>query len=389
MECGHGKSKHDPPQNPSLPPPPSSGLAAIFAGMTAKSSQPVSRKNARTEALGMKKAAKPSQLAKASTSTGDRKTSHGTVTSGRTFRVSSIAMLTCGLDSKGNLLDQKLPGGYRQKAEFLIILQNHGCLVRTQSHEIGYSIDTSWCHEEVTKALRGWFPKVFAHIDSRRELSSQQRKDKTIVQPDWQVLNCSQGHNFSVVRESFPTGQTLAAFKGRAKAGTTDSHLWLVTRNPVPDAVFDSWNTQMLVVGTDDETDQSVDDIQSHDGDHSSADDLIDLSSSFVDLGIEKSGTGKRPINLLSSPESGRAARKKVKSRNTSIPVLPLRLSNAGIPKVTPVLELVEVSETDQYLRGVIPYGDEKAPHMTSAWDDDFAFTPKLGNRNISDLCGL
>lgn len=356
------------------------------------SSQPasmVSRKNARTEALGMKKAAKPSQLTKASTSTGDRKTLHGTVTSSRPFRVSSVAMLTCGLDSKGNLLDEKLPGGYRQKAEFLIILQNHGCLIRTQAHEIGYLIDASWGHEEVTQALRGWFPKVFEHIDSRRELSNQQRKGKAVHQPDWQVLNCSQGHNFSVVRENFPTGQTLSAFKGRAKAGTTDSHLWLVTRNPIPDAVFDSWNTQMLVVGTDDESDQSVDDVQSRDGNQSSGDDLIDLSSSFTDLGIKKSGTGKRPINLLSSPESGRATHKKVKSRNTSVPVLPLRLSNAGIPRVTPVLEVIEVSESDQYLRGVIPYGDKKAPHMTSAWDEDFAFTPKLGNRNISDLCGL
>ncbi|KAI6103996.1 hypothetical protein EDD16DRAFT_275643 [Pisolithus croceorrhizus] len=195
MECGHGKSKHDPPQNPSLPPPPSSGLAAIFSGMTAMSSQPasmVSRKNARTEALGMKKAAKPSQLTKASTSTGDRKTLHGTVTSSRPFRVSSVAMLTCGLDSKGNLLDEKLPGGYRQKAEFLIILQNHGCLIRTQAHEIGYLIDASWGHEEVTQALRGWFPKVFEHIDSRRELSNQQRKGKAVHQPDWTNAFCLQ-----------------------------------------------------------------------------------------------------------------------------------------------------------------------------------------------------
>ncbi|KAI6114314.1 hypothetical protein F5141DRAFT_1062756 [Pisolithus sp. B1] len=216
-------------------------------------------------------------------------------------------MLTCGLDSKGNLLDKKLPGGYMQKAELLIILQNHGCLVWTQAHEIGYLIDTSWGHEAITKALQGWFPKW---------------KGKAVHQLDWQVLNYSQGHNFSVVQESFPTGHTLSTFKGCAKAGATDSHLWLVTRNPIPDTVFDSWNTQMLIVGTDNENDQSIDKVQSHDGDQSSADDLINLSSSFINLGIEKLGTGKCPINLLSSPKSGQAPHKKIKSHTATLPFL-------------------------------------------------------------------
>ncbi|KAI5988900.1 hypothetical protein EDC04DRAFT_2912378 [Pisolithus marmoratus] len=236
-------------------------------------------------------------------------------------------------------------------------------------------------------ALRGWFPKVFAHINSQRELPSQSWKDKAALQPDWQVLNCSQGYNFLVIWGSFPTGQMLSTFKGHAKAGTSDSRLWLVTRNPIPDAVFNSWNTQTLVVGTDNEGDNSTGEVQSLDEDQSSSEDLIDLSSSFTDLGFDKSGTGKHLISLLSSPESGRAISKKIKSRN--IPILLLRLTNAGIPKVTPVLDTIEVSESDQFLRGVIPYDDKKALHMTSAWDEDFTFTPKLKDRDISDLCGL
>ncbi|KAI6047240.1 hypothetical protein EDC04DRAFT_2887048 [Pisolithus marmoratus] len=271
MECSHGKSKHNPPQNLSGPPVPSSNLATIFQnvlGMAATSSQPsniIPQKTACTEALGTKKVAKPSQLTKASTSTGDCKSSHGIVTSGRSFWVSSIAMLTCGLDTKGHLLDETLPGGYKQKVEFLITLQNHGCLIWTQQHESGYLINMSWSYEE---------------------------KDKTALQLDWQVLNCSQGHNFSVIQESFPMGQTLSTFKGHAKAGTSDSHLWLVTQNPIPDAVFNSWNTQTLVVGTDDEGDNSTGEVQSLDEDQSSGEDLIDLSSSFTDLGFDKSGTG-------------------------------------------------------------------------------------------------
>lgn len=58
-------------------------------------------------------------------------------------------------------------------------------------------------------------------------------------------------------------------------------------------------------------------------------------------------------------------------------------------PKVSPPLEIVQVNDTDQYLRGVIPHDDKDAPHMTNAWDMDFAFTPKLANRDLADLCGL
>ncbi|KAI6002532.1 hypothetical protein EDC04DRAFT_2611845 [Pisolithus marmoratus] len=291
--------------------------ATNVLGMAPTSSQLsniVPQKTACTEALGTKKVAKPSQLTKVSTSTGDHKSSHG---NGRSFW------------SKGCLLDQMLPGGYRRKAEFLITLQNHGCLIQTQQHESRYLINMSWSYEEVTTALQGWFPKV------------QSQKDKAALQPDWQVLNCSQGYNFSVVWESFPTGQMLSTFKGHAKAGTSDSRLWL---------------------GTDNEGDNSTGEVQSLDEDQSSSEDLIDLSSSFTDLGFNKLGTG-------------------------NIPMLLLCLTNAGIPKVTPVLDAIEVSESDQFLQGVID--DKKAPHMTSAWDEDFAFTPKLKDHDISDLCGF
>jgi len=82
MECGHGKSKHpgiDAPQRLTVPPPTSSAITSIFRNITGRApSQPtgiVSQTNARTEALGTKKATKPSQLTKASMSSGDRKVS--------------------------------------------------------------------------------------------------------------------------------------------------------------------------------------------------------------------------------------------------------------------------------------------------------------------------
>jgi len=78
----HGKSKHpgiDAPQRSTVPPPASSAVTSIFWNITGRApSQPtgiISQTNACTEALGMKKATKPSQLTKASTSSGDRKVS--------------------------------------------------------------------------------------------------------------------------------------------------------------------------------------------------------------------------------------------------------------------------------------------------------------------------
>jgi len=74
---------------------------------------------------------------------------------------------------------------------------------------------------------------------------------------------------------------------------------------------------------------------------------------------------------------------------STSNPVLPLRFHDTGAPRLTQALATIEVSESDQYLHGIIPHGDRNAPHRTNAWDRGFVFTPKLGDRNISDLCGL
>jgi len=68
---------------------------------------------------------------------------------------------------------------------------------------------------------------------------------------------------------------------------------------------------------------------------------------------------------------------------------LPLPPRKIDIPKVTPPLEIIQVNDSDHYLRGIILHDDENAPHMTSAWDMSFAFTPKLGKPDLADLCGL
>ena len=62
-----------------------------------------------------------------------------------------------------------------------------------------------------------------------------------------------------------------------------------VTRNHIPEDVFESWSTQIHVVGTDIESEGSGNE-NSDDGDMTNDDEVIDLSSSVIDLGINGSG---------------------------------------------------------------------------------------------------
>jgi len=119
---------------------------------------------------------------------------------------------------RGKLFDEMLPINPTQKTQYRLRLANHGCLIQSPD---GYSINPSWTYDQVTDALREWFSKPFQHIESR-----QKSKAKSEY-PDWQVVGCS-GCRFTVIVEAnFPMGETLQSFKGRAKAGTNESHLWL------------------------------------------------------------------------------------------------------------------------------------------------------------------
>ena len=277
MECGHGESKHGPSwaRNPpsSVPVPTSKNLSDIFSDIsgtvprstplpTGALSRPtplpngiVSRTAAHNEALytkvtGSSRMSQPTKASKRAPTSTDRKVSipfkcsqwnysHWFQASnasppGRPFRVQLIALLTCGLTvsppflihyiklniskGRGKMFDEMLPTNPTQKTQFRLRLENHGCLIQNPD---GYSINASWTYDQVTDALRAWFPKPFQHIESR-----QKSKAKSEY-PDWQVVNCS-GCRFTVIIEAnFPTGETLRSFKGCAKAGTNESHLWL------------------------------------------------------------------------------------------------------------------------------------------------------------------
>ena len=119
---------------------------------------------------------------------------------------------------RGKLFDEMLPINPTQKTQYRLRLANHGCLIQSPD---GYSINPSWTYDQVTDALREWFSKPFQHIESRQKSKAKSKY------PDWQVVGCSSCRFTVIVEANFPMGETLQSFKGRAKAGTNESHLWL------------------------------------------------------------------------------------------------------------------------------------------------------------------
>ena len=158
--------------------------------------------------------------------------------SGQIFHVSSVAIVTCGLDvsstfiltyttayysmikKKGRLLGDPLPQSPSEKRNYIQLLENHGCFIQKQ-----IQINSAWTHEQVSGQVRGWFPHVFAYLDSRRrELSTTSDNS----QPDWLLLASNQG-KLELSSVSLASGSTLFCFKGRPKSGVSNSNLWFGT----------------------------------------------------------------------------------------------------------------------------------------------------------------
>jgi hypothetical protein len=122
--------------------------------------------------------------------------------------------------------------------------------------------------------------------------------------PVWHLLNKS-GQMLKVVDIAFPTGSDLSKHKGQDKASTSECHLWFgrfmficfnlyvltnpiqfsVTRNQIPDDIYESWNTQPVIAGSDSKHDESDQLFSDTDG---SAADKSDneLTSSLMELDL-------------------------------------------------------------------------------------------------------
>ncbi|KAL4062007.1 hypothetical protein J3A83DRAFT_4510923 [Scleroderma citrinum] len=368
LECSHGLSKHPNTDNTQViqtqpatiaTVPGSSNVAKIFKGLTARRLSGLSQPNPRQEALATKatKATKASQMTSNAT-TNNRKTS-----SGQTFHVSSVAIVTCGLDANGKLLEEPVPRASGERRKFIQNLENHGCYLERQ-----IQINTAWTHDDVTSQLCTWFPHVFSHFDARRAESNTPK-----IQPDWQLLVSDQG-KLKLSTTSHPNGVVLARFKGRPKASVADSNLWFVTRNPVPSCIFKSWRIGGDIVGTD------IEALTDEDCNEGSEDGVIaDLSSSIINLDIDvttETSKRTRPITILSSPESinsRRAYRKKRKDLNAKAqPAWPHQSEG-------PISGPLEVNK-------VAAENDEDAPVPPNPWVSLFEQTSMLRDEEISDV---
>ncbi|KAI9570870.1 hypothetical protein HD554DRAFT_2037083 [Boletus coccyginus] len=64
---------------------------------------------------------------------------------------------------------------------------------------------------------------------------------------------------FSIVEIAEPNRSTFFENKGHSKAGTLESSLWFVTRKAILDNVYNSWNKQPCIFGSNLESDLKSD----------------------------------------------------------------------------------------------------------------------------------
>ncbi|KAI6143357.1 hypothetical protein BKA82DRAFT_4359902 [Pisolithus tinctorius] len=333
----------------------SSNVAKIFKGLTSRRLTSTSQPNPHQEALATK-SSKPKLLSTLQMSTSNERGPSQRQTSGQAFHTltSQIEIQTNGQLMK----DPILPQTTAEKRLFIQHLENHGCYLQ-QTIEV----NSSWSHEDVTTQLRSWFPNVFQYFDSRREKANMTSQ----TQPDWQLLVPANG-KLELSTAVRPNGVVLARFKGRQKSGIADSNLWFVTRNPVPNHIFDKWKMGSDVVGTDEEAMSASDN------------EVVELSSSIADLEITTAtGTGKRSrsVHVLSSPEAmdsnRRSFRKKHKDLNAdALPAWP-RQPGGSISGPVEVKDFLSDS-------------DDNASSPPNPWFAQFEQTTMVKDGDISDI---
>ncbi|KAG1731248.1 hypothetical protein EDD22DRAFT_928259 [Suillus occidentalis] len=449
-ECGHGRSKHprtrktadighsEIPQDEEACPSSSSTAAVkeIFNRVTAKRGGSIlSTKAARDEALSTLASTRLTNYSKLSKgpgpSAGLQKTRRDTTTSSQpsgsqarrsttttsgvsNFRVASVGMLICGVDRHGAIRVSKAPS--KNGMNEIQAMKNRGCYVDEQA-----TFYHDWSYARVSQLLRKLFPKVFHYLDTERPRnvsSSSQSAAGQEGKPPWRLLNKS-GQVLTVVDIACPTGTDLAKHKGRDKASVTESHLWFVTRNRIPQRVYESWNTQPVIAGSDSEVDDDGSEMELLSDVDSIGDDANhnpELASSLMEMELSDSGDfhtdykGKGKLKILKtpmvnakrthtalspdeSPTNARVAVKKLKSETAAIPLfLPSQSSPsltdsqlsipsvpatyATCPELSRPATVVPVSEDDILWRNQPQPDDPFAPVIVNPWESEYVIRP-------------
>ncbi|KAI6028270.1 hypothetical protein F5J12DRAFT_779986 [Pisolithus orientalis] len=276
-ECSHGFTVNAPAITQSQPAVcGSSNVAKIFEGHTSRHLTGTSQLNPCQEVLETK-SSKLKLLSTLWMTASNKCKPSQQQTSGQTFHVSSVMIITCGIDTLTSQIEIQANGQLMkdpillqmtvEKRLFIQHLENHGCYLQQM-----IEVNSSWSHEDVTAQLCSWFLNVFQYFDCHHKKANMRSQ----TQPDWQLLVPTNGR-LKLSMAVRPNGIVLTHFKGRQKSGIADSNLWF------------------YVMGTDEEAMSESDD------------EVVELLSSIADLKITMvTGTGKRlhSINVLSSTEA-------------------------------------------------------------------------------------
>ncbi|KAG1757918.1 hypothetical protein EDB19DRAFT_1901407 [Suillus lakei] len=338
-----------------------------------------------------------------------RSTMSGTSIS--TFCIVSVGILICGVNRHGTIRVPKAP--LKNGMNEIQAMKNCGCYVDEQT-----TFHHDWSYSKIGQLLRKLFPKVFNYLDSERPRSfSSSQSAGQDEKPHWRLLNKSR-QALTIVDIACPTGTDLAKHKGWDKASVTESHLWFVTRNHIPDSVYESWNTQPIIAGSDSEGDSDSSEVEllsDVDSVRDNADHNPELASSLMEMELSDSvdirtgykGKGKLKISktpmvnakwthtVLSpdeSPTNQRVVAKKLKSKTAiAIPhFLPLQslsslnqLSIPGVPaayatcpELSHPATIVSVSEADILFRNQPQPNDPFAPAIINPWESEYVIRP-------------
>ncbi|KAG2065986.1 hypothetical protein BDR04DRAFT_1160781 [Suillus decipiens] len=407
--------------------PSSSGTTAvkeIFNRVTAKRGGLILlTKAAREEALSMLAATHLANYSKLSKglgpSTSLQKTQRDTTSSQPTksqakrsttartsaFRIASVGMIICSVDRYGTIRVSEAPS--KNGMNEIQAIKNHGCYMDEQA-----TFDHDWSYSRITQLLRKLFPKVFDCLEAERSRNVSSSQDK---KPLWRLLNKS-GQQLTVVNIACPTGTDLAKHKGQDKASVTESHLWFVTRNHIPDTVYESWNTQPIIAGSDSEGDPDSSEVEllsDMDSIRDDADHNPELASSLMEMELSDSGdvhanykgkglsilktpmvNAKWTHTALSpdeSPTNQRVPVKRLKSETAtavscsislqstslsqlSIPSIPA--AYASCPELSRPVMTVSVSDDNILWCNQPQPNDPFAPATVNPWESEYAIRP-------------
>ncbi|KAG1723232.1 hypothetical protein EDB19DRAFT_1834697 [Suillus lakei] len=296
---------------------------------------------------------------------------------------SIIGILICGVNRHGTIRVPKAP--LKNGMNEIQAMKNCGCYVDEQT-----TFHHDWSYSKMVNCCASYFRREAQEFSSSQSAGQDEK-------PHWRLLNKSR-QALTIVDIACPTGTDLAKHKGWDKASVTESHLWfgaLPPLNHIPDSVYESWNTQPIIAGSDSEGDSDSSEVEllsDVDSVRDNADHNPELASSLMEMELSDSvdirtgykGKAKWTHTVLSpdeSPTNQRVVAKKLKSKTAiAIPhFLPLQslssLNQLSIPGVPAAYATCPELSHPATIVSPQP-NDPFAPAIINPWESEYVIRP-------------